>query len=52
MSRYDPLSLNNRIVDLETELKLILEKVESFEERIEEFEERLSELDEKVNSLI
>lgn len=45
------VSLDERLADIEEELKVLLEKIESLEERIEENVEKLNELEEKVSSL-
>jgi archaellum component FlaC len=45
------MSVENKLADLEAEIRLVLDKLEGFEERLQEIQEQLNELDEQLSAL-
>jgi peptidoglycan hydrolase CwlO-like protein len=45
------MSAENKLTDIEAEIRLILDKIDGFEERLEEIQEQINELNEKLNAL-
>jgi DNA anti-recombination protein RmuC len=45
------MSAENKLNDIEAEIRLVLDKIEGFEERLEEIQEQLNEFNEKLNAL-
>ena len=45
------MSAESKLADIETEIRLILDKIDGFEERLEEIQEQINELNEKLNAL-
>ncbi len=45
------MSAENKLADIEAEIRLILDKIEDFEERLEEIQEQLNELNEQLSAL-
>ena len=41
----------NKLSDIEAEIRLILDKIDGFEERLEEIQEQINELNEKLSGL-
>jgi DNA anti-recombination protein RmuC len=45
------MSVENKLADIEAEIRLLLDKIEGFEERFEGIQEQLNELNEKLSAL-
>ena len=45
------MSAENKLSDIEAEIRLILDKIDGFEERLEEIQEQINELNEKLSGL-
>jgi archaellum component FlaC len=45
------MSGENKLADVEAEIRLVLDKIEGFEERLDEIQEQLNELDEQLSAL-
>lgn len=45
------MSTENKLADIEVEIRLVLDKIEGFEERLEEIQEQLNELNEQLSAL-
>ncbi len=45
------MSVENKLANLEAEIRLALDKIEGFEECLQEIQEQLNELDEQLSAL-
>ncbi len=44
------MSAENKIADIEAEIRLVLDKIDGFEERLEAIQEQLNEINEQLSA--